>query len=152
MPIINFGEHDSQLGICGHSVAFFFDEPPQIGERTDAGIKRTVGFLCDGEGALDDGDQIGVQFATVICDGEGAVGAVDAEEFVDNAKFIEGSCNSRFDLRWLTVNGDGNESAKVRLDTSGRLSGRQALATGEQTPEQGEVPAAKYGRCGERLR
>ena len=62
--------------------------------------------------------------------GEGAVGAMDAEEFVDDPKFIEGSRNGRLHLRGLTVNGDGNKSAEMRLDTSGRLSGRQALAAG----------------------
>ena len=152
MPIINFGEHASQLGIGRHSVAFFFDEPPQIGERTDGGIKRAVGFLRDGEGALEDGDEIGVHFAAVIRAGEGAVITVDTEEFIDDAKFIEGSRNGRLHLRGLTVNGDGNEGAEVRLDACDCLSGRPALAAGEQTPKQGAAPIAKYCRCGERLR
>ena len=130
MPVINFGEHDIQLGIGGHSVAFFFNEPPQVGKRTDAGITRAVGFLRDGKSALEDGDEIGVHFAAVIRASEGAVGTMDAEEFIDDAKFIEGSRNSRSGLRWLTVNGNGNEGAEVRLDTSGRLSGRRALAAG----------------------
>ena len=98
MPIINFGEHDSQLGIGGHSVAFLFDEPPQIGERTDAGIKRAIGFLRDGKSALEDGDEIGIHFAAVIRAGEGAVITVDTEEFIYDAKFIEGYRNGRLHL------------------------------------------------------
>ena len=59
MAIIHFGEHDSQFSIGGHSVAFFFDEPPQIGERADGGVKRAIGFFGHIEGALDDGGEFG---------------------------------------------------------------------------------------------
>ena len=152
---IHFGEHDAQLGFGGHSVAFFFDEAPKVGEWADGGIKRAISFFGHGEGALDDSGKFGAEIATVIGAGEGAVGAMDAEEFVDCAKFIEGGRDRSLHFGWLTVNGNGNKGAEVRLDACDRgngFSGRPALAAGEQTPEQGAAPAAKCGTRAGRLR
>ena len=56
---------------------------------------------------------------------------MDAEEFIDSAKFIEGGIDGRLHFRGLTINGDGNEGAEVRLNACDRgngFSGRPALA------------------------
>jgi hypothetical protein len=128
IPKIDFAEHRSQLSIGGHSVAFFFDKPPQIGEGTDGGVERAVGFLGHGEGALEDSSEFGIHCAAGIGAGEVAVGAMDAEQFVDRAKFIEGGSDGRLGFCRFRINGDGNKSAEVRLNAGDRLSGRPALA------------------------
>lgn len=133
-----------------NSVLFLLYESPQLCQGPDGRIKGTLGLFGYGEGFLKYRLEFrGYGFAAIGF-GEVAVIAMNAQEFIYGADFVECRINRRLSLGRCRVDSDGNKGAEVWLQPSGRLRRRVGrwitLAADRQPPEQGAQPHPNYGR------